>query len=74
MKITLTTKYFIRSDVFMGQSNRVVNSSEIAQQTGVPKDYLIRILQKGVKAGIFTVHQGVLGGYELKRAPEEITL
>lgn len=74
MKITQTTKYAIRSALYLARSGGTVCSAEIAYNTGIPQSYLLRVLSQGVKAGIFGVAQGVQGGFCIKRQPEDISM
>ena len=74
MKITLTTKYAMRAAVCLALAGGILSSKDIAQQTGVPHNYLMRILNKGIKEGIFAAHQGVLGGYSLKIPAGQISM
>ena len=74
MKINQTTKYAIRSALYLARSGGTVCSAEIAHNTGIPQSYLLRVLSQGVKAGIFGVAQGVQGGFCIKRQPEDISM
>jgi Rrf2 family protein len=47
---------------------------EIAKEMACPKSFLAKILQKLVKAGVVQSFRGVRGGFQLRRAPKDITL
>jgi Rrf2 family protein len=51
-----------------------MNATIIADATGSSKYHVSKILQKLVKDGFLTSQRGPSGGFELTRAPQEITL
>jgi len=54
--------------------SRQMNATIIADITGSSKYHVSKVLQKLVKDGFLSSQRGPLGGFELTRAPEEITL
>jgi len=52
----------------------MVGSEELSQQTGIPKNYLSKILLTLGNAGLIEAVRGNAGGYRLAAAPEEIPL
>jgi FeS assembly SUF system regulator len=49
------------------------SAKEIAEAYGMPAEALAKILQRLVKSGLLTSHQGTNGGYALARQPHTIT-
>ena len=47
---------------------------EISREMATPKSFLAKILQKLVKAGVIRSFRGVKGGFQLNRAPKDISL
>lgn len=74
MHITLETDYVIRIVVFLARENRRVDANTISQNTGVTLRFSLKILRNLVANGITKSYKGTLGGYELNKAPEDITL
>jgi len=56
-----------RPDEFQGAAN-------IAERIGAPQNYLGKLLQGLVQAGVVRSQKGMGGGFQLARAPEKITL
>ncbi len=54
--------------------SRQMNATIIADITGSSKYHVSKVLQKLVKDGFLSSQRGPLGGFELTRTPEEITL
>jgi Rrf2 family protein len=52
----------------------MVGGRELSRQTGIPKNYLSKILLVLGNAGIVEAVRGNAGGYRLASAPEEIPL
>jgi Rrf2 family transcriptional regulator, cysteine metabolism repressor len=71
--ITKETDYAIRSVVNLaGKPGAFVSSAEIASQEQIPLQFLRRILQRLLKAGLVASREGAVGGVCLRRAPEKI--
>ncbi len=49
-------------------------ASSIAERIGAPKNYLGKLLQGLIRSGIVNSQKGKGGGFQLARAPEEVTL
>jgi len=58
----------------VGQHGRLLNAPEITEGTGLPGATVSQVLKTLAAAGVVTSHRGARGGYELTRAPEEITV
>ena len=54
--------------------DRVVTSTEIAENENIPHLFSIRVLKKMEKKGLLKIFKGANGGYKLNRDPKEITL
>lgn len=78
MKVTLEKSgdYAVRAILHLsahhGAGRR--KNREIAEATHVPSPFLARILARLVRAGIVKATAGQDGGYELLRAPEDLSL
>jgi Rrf2 family protein len=51
-----------------------VSLAEVARNEGLSQTFLEQVIMPLRKAGLVQSHQGVRGGYELSRAPEEIRM
>lgn len=75
MEITRETDYAIRCVLFLSMNpEKSCMVGEIADKQGVPKAFLAKILQKLVKRNIVTSIRGVKGGFQLAKAPGNISL
>jgi len=53
--------------------DKICSKSEIVKKLTLPEDYISKVLQNIVKAGIISSVKGVKGGYKLNRPAAEIT-
>ncbi len=76
MKISTKTRYGMRFmiDLAKNRGNGCVALKDVAQRQGVSKKYLEQIVSPLVSAGLLHVTRGYQGGYELARAPKDITV
>jgi len=74
MFITLETDYAVRIVSSLAQSGGRLDAAAISDKTGVTLRFSLKILRKLVAAGIVTSFKGARGGYELSRAPADVTL
>ena len=51
-----------------------VSAREVAEAHNIPAELLAKVLQKLVRAGLLESHQGIRGGYGLKRRAETISV
>lgn len=74
--LSLTAQYALRAMVFIAGSDpeRPVLAREIAEHTGVPLQYLSRILRDAVREGLLTSTRGIGGGFRLARASNRMRL
>jgi Rrf2 family protein len=50
------------------------SAREIAEQYEIPLELMAKVLQRLVRHGLLTSHQGTRGGYHLARGPERISV
>lgn len=74
--LSATAQYALRAMVYIAAHDREhpVLAKEIASKTGVPLQYLSRILHDAVRAGLLTSSRGVGGGFRLARPKAKIKL
>ena len=76
MKISTKTRYGMRFMIDLAQcyGDGAVALRDIAARQGISKKYLEQVVAPLASAGLLHVTRGYMGGYELARAPEDITL
>ena len=75
MRLTLFTDYGLRMLMRMaGAPGRGFSTAEIAQEFGLSRHHLTKIIQKLAQAGYVTTRRGGGGGAMLARAASEIRL
>ena len=74
MQLTLEADYAVRIVDLLATSGKRTEASAIAQLTGVPQRFALKILRKLVAAGIVKSFKGTQGGYEIGRPLDEISL
>lgn len=74
MHITLESDYAIRIVLYLSQIQKRAEAKNISENTEVTLRFALKILRKLVAAGIVKSFKGTQGGYELNKAPAEITL
>jgi Rrf2 family protein len=73
--ITKETDYAIRAVMQLARRpGAFVSSAEMAATEKIPLQFLRRILQKLLRAGLITSREGVAGGVTLRCSPERIQL
>ncbi|MDQ7013856.1 MAG: Rrf2 family transcriptional regulator [Planctomycetota bacterium] len=73
--LSQTVEYALRAMSSLAyRPNDLVPTSELAETTKVPSNYLAKVLQTLAGADLIMGRRGVGGGYRLSRAPEEISL
>ncbi len=73
--ISRTAEYAFLALAFLTRNrDRAVTTREIARATGLPADYLSKILRSLRKQGILVAHRGIGGGFALARPPEEVSI
>ncbi len=74
MHITLEADYAVRIVDCLSMQHTRLGAGSIAEQTGVTPRFTLKILHKLVSSGLVRSYKGAKGGYELARAPGDITL
>jgi len=76
MKLSRTVEYAIQATLQLAQSKSgaPVPCSQLAASSSMPERFLLQILRSLVTHGILSSTRGVVGGYMLRRRPEEISL
>jgi len=74
--LSATSQYALRAMALLASRHRsaAVLGREIAKETGIPANYLSKILVGLNKAGIVAATRGTRGGYSLTTPPDSITL
>jgi len=76
MRLTRSGDYAVRCLLYLAldPGRGVVGRKEIAEVMNIPAQYLGKVAQTLARAGLIGIRQGARGGYELARAPGEISL
>ena len=74
MKINTKIRYGLRMVIAIAQANKLVNTTELGSSMRVSPKYLRKLAGPLEKAGLIKSRQGVYGGYELDKSPEEINI
>jgi Rrf2 family protein len=76
MKLSKSSTYAIQAALELAQTETAdpVACRQLATTGDMPSRFLLQILHRLVAHGILTSTRGVLGGYELRRSPERISL
>ena len=76
MKLTRAAEYAVRCVIYLSgcPAGRVTSRREVSSAMEIPGAFLSKIVQGLARAGILIVRQGASGGYELARAPRDISL
>ena len=74
--LSKTQEYALRAAVFLGRSygEGPLRTSELARDSGIPRNYLSKILHQMARQGIVLSERGRRGGVALSREPGSITL
>jgi Rrf2 family protein len=75
MQIPRRVEYGLRAVIYLAgqEPNRCCSITEIAQQQGVPKNFLEKIIQDLMRGGLIRSKRGSCGGYTLARPSEMIS-
>lgn len=76
MMITTTSEHALRALIRLAEEPEgcLLGGREMAEELGIPPNYLSKVLLTLRNAGIVDTTRGQGGGYRLLRDPEEITL
>ena len=73
---TLSSEYALRAMIYLTRQadGQPVSGQCVAEQAGIPRKYLSKILGDLVRAGVLDGSRGRHGGFKLSRAPQTIHL
>ena len=74
MQLTRTTDYAIRIVCYLAAQRQMISTSELSQELSVPSSYIPKITKKLKQAGIIKACEGIKGGYQIAKQPEDISL
>src|SRR2546425_9487608 len=76
MKLSRASSYALQAVAFMAakKSEEPVASHIIAQARGIPERFLLKVLKPLVSARVLRSVKGPNGGYQLAKAPAQITM
>ena len=74
MQLTSTTGYAIRIVCYLAAQRQMISTSELSQELSVPSSYIPKITKKLKQAGIIKACEGIKGGYQIAKQPENISL
>jgi Rrf2 family protein len=74
--LSRTQEYALRAAVFLGRSygEGPLRTSELAKRTGIPRNYLSKVLHQMARNGLVDSERGRHGGVALSRDPAKVTL
>ena len=75
MKVSTKTRYGLRFMVDLAQcwGGGCVALKDVAERQGISKKYLEQVVAPLAEVGLLEIKRGNRGGYQLARAPEQIT-
>ena len=74
MLLTKKSEYALLSLVSIAKSNEPKNVEVLANELGISKSFLAKILQNLAKNGILNSYKGNNGGFTLKKNCDELTI
>ena len=74
MQLASTTDYAIRIVCYLAAQRQMISTSELSQELSVPSSYIPKITKKLKQAGIIKACEGIKGGYQIAKHPENISL
>ena len=74
MQLTSTTDYAIRIVCYLAAQSQMISTSELSQELSVPSSYIPKITKKLKQAGLIKACEGIKGGYQIAKQPENISL
>ena len=74
MRITLESDYALRILASMASYDGITDAKTLSFDTSVTLRFTLKILHKLVQGDIVASYKGAHGGYQLKLAPEDISL
>ncbi len=75
MRLTTFTDFALRALMRLaGEPHRSFSTSEIADEFGISRNHLAKVVRDLADSGFITTQRGVGGGFALARQPQAITL
>jgi Rrf2 family protein len=75
MWMSKTSRYALQAATYLAEhSEAAVQVREIAEHTGVPRNYLAKILHQLARQGVLRSERGSRGGFRLAMDPADIPL
>ncbi len=76
MRISRSTGYALLAVGYIAQhrDKKIVLSHDISKKYNIPLEYLLKILQQLVRAGVLRSKRGPRGGFSLAKPPHRITI
>jgi Rrf2 family protein len=74
--LSRTSEYALRALIYLTQhqDDWPITAQRIAQATGIPGKYLVKILGDLVRVGVLDATRGKHGGFRMTRPPKQTTL
>lgn len=74
--LSKTSQYALRAILYLAAQpvDRSVRATDVAEDLGVPANYLSKILHALARTGLLVSERGPGGGFRLARVPEEVTV
>lgn len=69
-----SVEYGMRAVLYLAEKGSICSSREVADETSIPRDYLIQLAQLLRNAGIVHARPGKNGGYSLAKDASEISM
>lgn len=73
VRIKKEMDYALRALATLAGSESVLSVGALVKRTGIPADFLRKIMQQMNHAGLVSSRQGPFGGYRLRGKPQEIS-
>jgi len=75
MRLTSFTDYGLRALIRLaGEPNRLFTTDELAQEFGISRNHLTKVIRNLARAGFVTTRRGAGGGFHLARPAESINV
>lgn len=75
MRLTAFTDYGLRALMRLAlEPDRTITTEEIAEEHGISRHHLVKVVRELAEAGIVTTQRGGGGGMRLSRRPDQISL
>ena len=76
MKISRSTGYGLLAVGYIAQhkDKKIILSNTISEKYNIPLEYLLKIMQQLVRAGVLRSKRGPRGGFSLAKSPNKITM